>query len=43
MWVVTWETGCEPYNSAEEARFIYFILRSIGFTPKIEYQRTYLG
>lgn len=40
MWILIWDGGREAYYTAEEARFVYFIMRMLGFTVGIEYRRT---
>lgn len=42
MWVILWDGGIESYGIAEDARFVYLILRINGYNAGITYQRTYL-
>jgi len=42
MWVISWYGGIESYSTAEEARFVYWLLRLNGYEANIVYRRTYL-
>ncbi len=42
MWIVFWDGGIEAYNTMEEARFVYFILKNNGHSAGIKYLRNYL-
>jgi hypothetical protein len=43
MWVVSWTGGIEGYFTAEEARFVYWLLQISGYTARVLYRRTYIG
>lgn len=42
MWVVSWNGGLEAHGIAEDARFVYWLLRNSGYDAGITYRRTYL-
>ncbi len=42
MWVISWDGGIEAYGIAEDARFVYWMLRTHGCNAGIVYRRTYL-